>query len=178
VNRRPLVALALSLAVVALARADENPLAKAKAGEWVIQKNVVAGMRPFGTFTFIAKVDGKKVTVASQPLAEDMKTATAAAQTRDPVESDKALPASKDDKRLADEEIEAKGKKLKCKKTESIVETKDGKFVTTTWTSSEVPVYGIVRQVVKDKDGQEVLRSDLVDWGAEGGKEKPLPEKK
>ena len=43
--RRPLAVLALSFALLAAARADDNPLARAKAGEWLVQKNVVAGKR-------------------------------------------------------------------------------------------------------------------------------------
>jgi hypothetical protein len=175
VNRRPLVVLALSLAVLAVARADDNPLGKSKLGEWIIQKTVISGTMTVGTYMFVSKIDGKKVTIVTQPLKEDMKTPAGPAQVRQPVDTEKPLPALKDDKKVGEEEIELKGKKLKCKKTEN---TSESKTTTTTWSSSEVPIYGIVRQIAKDKDGKEILRSDLVDYGTEGAKEKPLTDDK
>jgi hypothetical protein len=177
VNRRTLLAASLALAVLAVARADDPPLSKAKVGEWTLQKQVISGSMTLGVYMYVSKVEGKKVTIVTQPLAADMKTPSAAAQTHNPIDLEK-YQANKDEKKLADEDVEVKGKKIKCRKTESTTDTSSGKVTTTTWSSSDIPVYGIVRQIVKDKDGKELLHSDLVDWGADGAKEKPVPVEK
>src|SRR5438132_1455226 len=80
VNRRPLHVVAVSFALLAAARAEDNPLAKAKAGEWIIQKSVISGTMTMGVYMFVSKVDGKKVTIVTQPLKADMKTASGPAQ--------------------------------------------------------------------------------------------------
>ncbi len=174
-NRRPLAALAFSLALLAVAHADENPFAKSKVGEWIIQKNVISGTMTTIDYVFVSKVDGKKVTLGRQVLNNDAKTANGPVRYAQPIDTEKPLPASKDEKKLGDEEVELKGKKMKCKKVESTAaDSRGDKMTTTTWTSSEIPLYGTVRQIVKDKDGKELLRMDLLDWGAEGGKERPV----
>ncbi len=174
-SRRLLVLLALVTCLVA-ARAEDSPLARSKVGEWVLQKQVITGggaALTLGTYMWVSKVDGRKVTIMTQPLGADLKTPSDAAQTSKPIDLDK-LAADANAKKLGEEEVEAKGTKLKCTKSETTNDTPQGKLTTTTWTSSDVPVYGIVRQIVKDKDGKEVLHTDLADWGADGAKEKPF----
>jgi hypothetical protein len=172
--------LLLVALLVAVARAEDSPLARAKKGEWVLEKYVVTypgGQTTFHNYAWIEKVDGKKVTLKRQPVKEDGKTGLDAARDRE-IDLDKLASAS-GDKKVSEEEVEVKGKKLKCRKVER-TEPADGpaKPVTITWTSSDVPLYGKVREIVKDKDGKEFSRMDLVDWGSEGGAARDVDQKK
>jgi hypothetical protein len=172
--RRPIVALAL-LALLAPAFADDAPIADAKVGEWELMKTT--STLPIGTdvkfiYLWVSKVEGKKITVMIQTLREDQKTGLAAPQAS-VVDLDKK-PDKTSEPKVSDEEIEIKGKKVRCKKTETTTDTPKGKVTVVAWTTNEVPVHGIVRQVFRDTDGKEIWRSELVDFGTEGGKEKPL----
>lgn len=174
--RLRLLALLVLLSCVVAARAEDSPLARSKAGEWVLEKRVIAVGKDsvtLGVYMWVSSVDGRKVTIMVQPLGADMKTPSDAAQTAKPIDLDKAAQ-DPNEKKVGDEEVEAKGTKLKCKKAETTNDTPQGKLTTTTWSSGNVPVYGIVRQIVKDKDGKELVHTDLADWGADGAKEKPF----
>jgi len=47
-------------------------------------------------------------------------------------------------------------------------------MTSTVWMSEEIPVTGMVKTVTVDKDGKEVAKVELVDFGASGGADKPV----
>jgi hypothetical protein len=181
--RRPIYAAIVCAALfVVQARADDakNPLEKAKAGQWVLQKSTMkyGGMTNTSlSYLWVDRVEGRKVVLKTQTLNPDGKTAMMAA-TEMPIDLDaKGERSEKKDAAkptVTEEEILVKGKKMKCQKTEVTMEIAGAKTTSITWTSPEVPVYGTVKSISKDKDGNETSVVETIDWGNEGAKEKPV----
>jgi hypothetical protein len=182
--RRPIFAAIVCAALLVVqARADDakNPLEKAKAGQWVLQKITTkySGMNTTTlSYTWVDRVEGRKVILKTQTLNPDGKTAMmAAAETPYDLEAKSERAEKKEaapKPTVTEEEIEVKGKKMKCQKTETTSEIGGAKTTTTTWTSSEIPLYGTAKMVTKDKDGNETSLTETIDWGQDGAKEKPL----
>jgi len=172
--RRALLSVALVLGVVVGARAGDRPMDKAKAGEWVLEKNVASGFTTW-TYMWIAKVDGRKVTVMVQLLKDEQLGLAPGQPTVVDLDKPDAPPPPGSKPKTSEEEVEVKGRKLKCTKTESEVEIQGvGKMATTTWTAAEIPIYGKAKMVVKDQAGKVVAEQETLDFGHEGGAERPL----
>src|SRR4051812_30608387 len=122
--------------------ADENPLADAKAGEWTLAMNKISypgGSMTNYTYSYVTKVDGKKITVVTQSLKEDGKTGMMAGQPAEIDLDKKGEGEAKGPKpKISDEEIDVKGKKVKCKKTETENETNGVKSTSIVWMSNEI----------------------------------------
>lgn len=175
--RRLALAPALVLALLASAHAgDPKPMEKAKAGEWVLDKIVASGFTTF-QYMWIAKVDGRKVTVNVQMLKEDGKTALMPPSSS-LVDLDMKGPEPKKGEepkvlKTSEEEVEIKGKKIKCTRTETEQDVVgSGRLVIVSWASNEIPISGIAKSVAKDKDGKVISETTCVDFGHEGGAEK------
>jgi hypothetical protein len=52
-----------------------------------------------------------------------------------------------------------------------------GKLTILTWTSTQVPLFGLVKRVKLDKNAVELERTVLLEWGESGGAERPLVDK-
>jgi hypothetical protein len=178
--RRSLVLAGLLAGTAVLAFADDlpDPYKNAKAGSWTIEKGVtnVPGKEPRGEFTYrwVSKVDGRNVTVSTQAIKDDLKTGIAPARTMvvDGAKKAEENAAAIRDKKatVTDDEIELKGKKLKCKRVERQAA---GGVTIILWVTDEIPVNGVARSVAKNGD-KETFRAEVVDWGLEGGAEKPV----
>src|SRR5262245_29634525 len=103
------------------------------------------------------------------------------AATEMPFELDAKKPEGRSEKKEApapavtEEEIEVKGKKMKCQRTELTTEIAGmGKVTSVTWTSSEIPIWGTAKSISRDKDSNETSVVETIDWGSEGAKEKPV----
>ena|SRR5579871_4855373 len=162
--------IVVALATLALAEEEKHPLAAAKGGEWLLTKTVHTTSEKTETswlYRWVSKVDGNKVTVMVQVMKDDKVAQMAPAPTYHD------LGAKIEDRyaggKVSDDEIEHKGKKLKCKK----VELKKDDHTVTFWRSTEIPITNEVKQVEKDKDGTEVVRVEAVDHGLTGGAERP-----
>lgn len=176
--RRLFLALALPLALLTAVHAgDPKPIEKAKVGEWVLEKVVTSGFTSY-EYLWIAKVEGRKVTVHVQMLKDDGKTAMMPAQASVVDLDAKPDPTKKVDEpktKTSEEEVEIKGKKIKCLKTEAEQDIQGtGKLTTVSWSSNEIPIYGMAKSVSKDKDGKVVVETSCVDFGHEGGDDRPL----
>jgi hypothetical protein len=166
-------ALSVVVAQVAQAQSLPNPLEKAKEGQWIQSKSVAGGMTT-QMYQWVSKVDGKKITLRTQILNADGKTAMMAGTDGviDLAQTGSSAPAGSADApkpAISDDEVEVKGKKLKCKK----IEVKSGPITSTTWISEEVPVTGLVKSI-STQDGNEVAKLELVDFGQQGGADKPV----
>ncbi|MEZ0227847.1 MAG: hypothetical protein ACAI25_04430 [Planctomycetota bacterium] len=164
--------LVLLVGSVARAQSTPNPLEKAKEGQWVLQKTTASGFTSH-IYQWVSKVDGKKITLRTQILNADGKSAMAAANDvvidLEKKEGGSAAPAADAPKpTISDDEVEVKGKKVKCKKIEVTVNG----VASTTWISDEIPVSGLVKSIAT-KDGAELSKFELVDFGDTGGKDKP-----
>jgi hypothetical protein len=179
VNARYNLVAATLLAGVAVTFAGDvpNALARAKPGAWSLVRNtdVVAGEAKIDiVYSWVAKLDGKSITVSTQHLKEGAKAASGKAQSK-VLDIDKVASAMEHDFKapgttITDETLEVAGKKIKCKK----LETKTDRGSATKWISDEVPPLGLVKLLVLAADGKEVRRSELLDWGESGGAEKPV----
>jgi hypothetical protein len=177
--RRIAIAAALLFCALGFARGDEEPLADAKVGEWTLMKQKISwpgGSAVSFVYAYVSKVDGRKVSVVTQTLNEDGKTGLMAGVTtvRDLDKKPEPGDAKATKATVSYEDLDVNGKKIKCKKTETEVLTNGVTATTTTWVSNDVPVHGLVRLVVKDKDGKEQIATEIVDFGSTGGAEKPL----
>jgi hypothetical protein len=176
VNARRLALPATFLLVAALAQAEDapDPIATAKEGEWVLQKVVSSygGMTMTQLlYMWVSKVEGRKLTLGLQIMKDEKRGMMPPFFS--PVDLDhreKPAPA-----KVSQEDVERDGKKLKCwKREEAGVDSPAGKVTTTTWTCKDVPVDGVLRIVSVDKDGKETSRTETIQWGSEGGAEKPV----
>jgi hypothetical protein len=163
---------------LAVAGEDPRPIEKARPGQWVIHGETP--LNAFGetlySYQWVEKVDGRKVHLKTQAIRADRKTGIDE-PVAGVVDLDKKPPDNDGPKATSTtlEEITVNGKKLSCRKVETItIDPVLGKLTTTVWTSSSVPIFGMVRTVKVDKDGRETSRVELLDWGETGGKEKPL----
>jgi hypothetical protein len=177
-------AIVLCVSLVAAAEPVVRPIERARAGHWILEKHTkVIGTVTEATYntTWVESVVGRRVHLLRQEVSADQKTGIKA-PTSVAVDLDQksaVTPKDEDTATLAtDDEIAIGDKKLKCKKVELVVlDPTLGKFTTTTWTSGQVPLFGLVRTVKTDKDGKELERTDLLAWGETGGAELPVPEK-
>jgi hypothetical protein len=137
-------------------------------GEWTLQRDTTIG--PVGSagetaylYAWISRVDGKKITVMHQLVDVTGKNGLTLPKPN-------VVESLGDAKRLnpashyPEETITVKGKTFSCRKV--------GVGGELLWVAPEIPVYGLVRAVVK-KDGRTIRTSDLIDWGASGGSERP-----
>jgi hypothetical protein len=174
ITRRFVVALVALAAFAGDASAQsKSPLENAKTGQWVLQKSTAAGNTTW-LYQWVKAVEGKKITLRTQILNADGKTGMMAGNDS-VIElggQPSTAPAPGGDApkpKITDDEVELKGKKLKCKKTEIAT----GPSLSTTWTSDEVPVTGLVKMVAM-ADGKESMRLEVVDYGATDGADKPV----
>jgi hypothetical protein len=176
--RRAFVVLALFAGFVSASHAEDmkNLLEQAKAGGWTLTKTTITGGGdPSLAYMWIEKVEGRKVHIQNQILADE-KTGM-----MDPMPMVVDLDAKPEPntpkaetKKVGDEEITIKGKKIKCAKWESTADYGQGKTVTVMWVSEEIPIYGMAKTVSKDKDGNVTCTSEVVDYGTSGAAAKPV----
>ncbi len=162
--------------------ADEAPVNAAPApepvepriGQWVVLRETRAGEPPEVRYTFrwIAAVEADTVTIHVQGLeAEPPRLATGPAYPT--FFRRGAPPAVPPGAPL--EQVEAAERSWPCARTEE--RDRHGRTVVS-WASLELPVYhGLaiaVRQVVRGREGREVVRHELFRYGASGGAERPI----
>ncbi len=173
-------AFALVVAAVGAVHAqDLKRLESAKMGQWVLQKSASLDgatnkvvTRNF--YQWIDKVDGRKVHLKIQNLSDDGRTGVAPAIER---VIDLATIAARSDANATttDDLVEVKGKKLKCRRrVETEFGSKDILSKSIEWTSTDVPIFGIVKVMLYGQAGKELSRTELKDWGESGGAEKPV----
>jgi hypothetical protein len=176
-----LAAFAIAAAVTATlvaAQAPVHPLEQARAGQWVLHRSVVQqGETPADNliYKWIDSVHGREVHLKIQPVMEGGRFALAA-PTLTIVNLDKPPDREGAPSAATEEDLVFKGRKLRCRRVETVTDDPlRGRVMTTRWSSSEVPIYGTVKSITLDKDQREVSRIDLVDFGESGGAERPYP---
>lgn len=126
---------------------EKNPLEKAKVGQWAKYKM----QNDMEMKQSIVKVEGRKVTIKNEMWMKG--TALPANETV--VDLDKKAEGGEkkgDAPKVENATIEINGKKLNCK----VITTNNVK----TWTSDEIPIYGLVKS---EMDGKPTM--ELVGWG-------------
>ncbi len=170
-----------------------NAYEGAKVGQWTLSKiklNFPGMKKPEEKYlyTFITKVDGRKTSFVKQegeaqrddkdnPLKDakgEVKILWKAAGKPYTFDADVASKdsASTDKPKESEEELEFKGKKIKCKKMEHSQNTPMGKITATFWTNADVPIDHLVKSVQKDPEGHEIQLTTLEDYGQTDGKER------
>jgi hypothetical protein len=161
---RARLALVLSVVLLAVARAGEP-----KVGEWTLIHEQTGSIEK-DVYAWLEKADEKTLTVCRQELAPGRATARAKPERTELAKKPRSVPPGA---AVSDDIIEVKGKKLAVKKVENASTIARNKVVTTRWISADVPLDGVVREVVV-REGKEESRRSLLDWGESGGAEKPL----
>lgn len=179
-NARRLACLAAVVLAVAVARADDgpDPIATAKEGEWVLQKvdSEYGGMKITQLlYMWVSRIEGRKITLGLQFLKDDKKHGTQP-PFFSPVDLDhrEGQGSRKAGPQWTQEEREHGGKKLACWKKEEVTDSPVGKVKTTTWVCKDVPVDGVLRIESVDDKGKPTQTTETIEWGREGGAEKPL----
>jgi hypothetical protein len=162
------------LSVVSATDTRPSPLAQAKAGQWTIHRTMGPSSLTDETFTYewVVKVEARKVVIRTQPLDRDLERGLAS-----PVESTFDLDAPAPpivESPAGEEELNIHGTRLLCRKVETVEILNQGMTKTISWLSDRIPISGLVKRVKLDRDGKEIFRSDVVDWGNTGGAERPL----
>jgi hypothetical protein len=162
------------LSVASATDTRPNPLAQAKAGQWTIHRTASPSSLTDETFTYewVVKVDGRKVVIRTQPLDRDLERGLAS-----PVESTLDVDAPTPpivESPAGEEELLIHGTRLLCRKVETVEIMSEGMTKTISWLSDRIPISGLVKRVKLDRDGKEIFRTDLIDWGTTGGAERPL----
>lgn len=176
--------MAVLVGVVAVAAAEPPArlIERARPGQWILEQQTrVASSRIDTTYqaTWVDKIDGRKILLRRQAVSADRKTGVTKA-VEVVVDLDrKPAEAPRDENRATletDETLVIAGKTLKCKKVEVVSSDPVlGKHVLLTWTSPDVPLFGLVKLVELDRDGREIARKELLAWGESGGSELPVP---
>jgi hypothetical protein len=163
------------LALAMVASGDTSPLEGAVAGQWTLCSTRSDAGTSY-SYQFVEKVSApeRKVRLGTQSVDAtgtrglERAVFTVVFLDRDPPSAGDGIPT--------EEEITIKGRKLRCTKTTKLSgdDARGGMTTTITWTSGELPMFGIARRVRLDENGRELSRMDLIEWGDEGGSEKPL----
>jgi hypothetical protein len=183
---------AFGAALVAGGETPPSPLEKAKAGQWVLLETQAAPLdtakpadarpdpakldaaKPTHVYQFVERVEGRRVHLVTQTVTADGKTGLDAAFAMVVNLDEMPADAPREEASTSEEEITVKGKSMKCIRTETVTDLGRGNTTTIRWVSRDVPIFGLVRSVVLDKNKKELSRYDLVDFGDTGGAARPL----
>jgi len=179
---------ALGVSLVMGGEGAPSPLEKAKAGQWVFHESRGTSpidsakpdaAKPTYSYQFVEKVEGRQVHLMTQAVSADGKTGLEAPVPTVVDLDQKPADAESEASATSEEELTVKGKPMKCIKIETVTEDPtNGKLTTIRWVSKEVPIFGLVRSIVLNKDKKELLKIDLLDFGDTGGAEKPVGSEK
>jgi hypothetical protein len=161
-----------------------RPIERATAGQWTLEKLTKAVGSSTDTsynLTWVEKTVGRKIHLKRQEVSADGKTGITVANAI-VVDLDQKPAEVPDENRstlVTDAEIVINGVTLKCKKLE-LVESDPilGKVTTLVWTSTDVPLFGLVKMARLDKDEKVLESKELLSWGESGCTEKPVTDKR
>ena len=203
----PLAVLAF-MGMLTVADSAPRPMDNAKPGQWVIERHstscISSGAAMCWTpgswfqlstpsfvttettyrLTWIDRIEGPRIHLKRQEIAVDLTTGLGPAKdlvfNLDDKQADKACDDMKSTLTTDDEvAVEGDSIPLKCKRVEVVVlDATCGAHRTITWTSDQVPLFGLVKMVKLDENGDEIRRTELLRWGESGGCEKPVADER
>jgi hypothetical protein len=198
----PVAVLAL-MGMLLAADAAPRPIDNAKPGQWVLERHSTSHVTSEGSnfwkaerwsllsttscvatettyrLTWVDRIEGSRIHLKRQELAADLRTGLGPAKDvvfdRDGKKTEAASDEMKSTLTTDDEvAIEGDATPLKCKRTDVVVLDACGAHKTITWTSDQIPLFGLVKMVKLDENGNEIWRTELLRWGESGGCEKPV----
>jgi hypothetical protein len=172
-----IVALVLGTGAMVLAADRPHPFEKARAGQFILERLT----KPDGKKTavrfcyeWIDRVEERKVHLRAQLVSSDGMVGLEPS-IEAVIDLDQKLPDPLLTARTAttsEETVRIKDNDYRCTKLEIVRDQDDKRMTEATWTTSEVPLGGIVRRVCTDPAGVETERMEVIDFGDSGGAER------
>lgn len=147
-----------------------NPLERARVGQWVIERTRALDAETL-VLRWVAAIEGRRVTLRTQVLEAGQATAaTPALETTVDLDAAPENPRQGDDAAPTSEEtLEVQGRPVACRR----FEFERGAVFSSVWLSEVVPISGMVRSQTF-QDGELLASIEVVDFGDEGGADRPF----